>query len=232
VGLGEPTRRPLSLLLLVFGASLANGAQSAACWIRDVASYGDETTWVLCDNGRIYRTDDGGGTWTTLHLGEVRARAIRLSSVHHAVVACADGLLLVTEDGGASWRPRVSGVRSHLNSIAIRGNSVWVAGNDGTILNSADGGQTWRVQPSLTRNNLEGIWFLDEQHGWAVGWNGIILRTADGGSSWEPVSAANVYQTLTAAPPTAGRLGNPCLPPTFTRRSPQRGSAARLRGGW
>lgn len=195
---GRPGRHAWYLALLMLGAYDPARAQPEGCWIRDVASYGDEATWVLCENGRIYKTEDGGRTWAILRLGELRARALRLGSPIHAIVAGAEGVLLLSDDGGASWRRPESGVRSHLNSIAVRGEKIWVAGHEGTILHSADNGRSWRLQPSLTRNNLEGIWFLDGQHGWAAGWNGTILRTADGGASWENVSPGNIYQTLTA----------------------------------
>jgi photosystem II stability/assembly factor-like uncharacterized protein len=42
----------------------------------------------------------------------------------------------------------------------------------------------WSLQASANANNLQGVSFVDANHGWAVGSNGIIQATADEGATW------------------------------------------------
>lgn len=186
----------IGLAVAALGPAALAQEPAEACWIRDVAVFGDEVTWVLCENGRILKSQDAGATWSAIDAGRVRARAIALGSRDYAIVAGAGGLVLVTEDGGQSWRRADTGVTSHLNAVAIRGGQAWVAGNDGVILHSPDRGRTFHLERTFTRDNLESIYFADELHGWAVGWNGTILRTADGGEFWEPAPAEGVHHVL------------------------------------
>jgi hypothetical protein len=65
---------------------------------------------------------------------------------------------------------------------------------EGAILKTTDGGQTWTRLPindEKKNANLEGIGFVDENHGWVGGWgiggfpgNGISSETVDGGQNW------------------------------------------------
>ncbi len=54
----------------------------------------------------------------------------------------------------------------------------------GALFESADGGATWtqRDVPFSLATSLNGLMFLDDQHGWA--WGNVNYRTSDGGATW------------------------------------------------
>jgi photosystem II stability/assembly factor-like uncharacterized protein len=55
----------------------------------------------------------------------------------------------------------------------------------GALFESTDGGSTWtqRDVPFDLQNALNGIFFLDSQHGWT--WGNVNYRTVDGGTTWQ-----------------------------------------------
>src|SRR5262249_45726513 len=64
---------------------------------------------------------------------------------------------------------------------------------DAAILRTSDGGRTFTRIPVIDPQgnaNLEGVGFLDEQHGWVGGWGdstfqrGFSSETVDGGATW------------------------------------------------
>jgi photosystem II stability/assembly factor-like uncharacterized protein len=80
--------------------------------------------------------------------------------------------------------------------LAIRGVAAPTAGRvflateddsfdaSGALFESSDGGASWaqRDVPASLGEALNGIFFLDEQHGWA--WGNANYRTTDGGATW------------------------------------------------
>ncbi len=174
------------------GLSLAalpvRAAQDQSCWFRDASAPSASTVYVLCEQGRIWATADGGATWTARNTGaKDRLRALAFLDPKRGVAIGNGGLLLATGDGGQHWQTRDSGTDQHLLDIAFVGEQGWIAGYTGVILHSTDGGRTWAKQPTDTTQALENIFFLDQDHGWSVGWAGTILRTVDGGKTWQQV---------------------------------------------
>jgi photosystem II stability/assembly factor-like uncharacterized protein len=118
-------------------------------------------------------------------------------------------VVLFTADGGVTWENRVANLEDEFPlgewgwKIEFRNDQVGFVAlenfTDGAILRTTDGGLTWQRHvvndaqgPSLEGNaNLEGIGFIDAQHGWVGGWGtedfegGFSSETHDGGSSWQ-----------------------------------------------
>lgn len=188
------------LFAVLLSATLCRAAADVGtgrCWIRDVAPVGPGAAYVLCEQGLVYETLDGGTSWTA-HIAarDIEARAISFLDARHGFIAGSGGSLLETTDGGAHWNLVTSGTTSDLNGLVFVGEQGWAVGTKGTILHTADGGRTWSPQHSFLYDTLDGVFFLDAQHGWAVGWNGTILRTTDGGAFWEGHSVDGVYLPL------------------------------------
>jgi photosystem II stability/assembly factor-like uncharacterized protein len=108
------------------------------------------------------------------------------------------GTLLATEDGGKTWQKRDIGTKENILTLYTIGEKSWIGGFTGIILSSSDYGRTWTKQASGTPQAIEGIYFLDKDHGWAVGWAGTILRTADGGKKWESINSKAATWSLTS----------------------------------
>lgn len=167
---------------------LALASDTQHCYLRDATSPAASTAYLLCEQGLVYGTTDGGKTWAAHDTGAaVTLHGISFVDAAHGFVVGDKGTLLVTEDGAKTWQARTSGTKEHLLSVYTLGNQAWTSGFDGALLHSADGGRTWSKQNSGTTMALESIFFLDADRGWAVGWSGTILRTVDGGKTWQTI---------------------------------------------
>jgi len=103
------------------------------------------------------------------------------------------GLLLRSErTRGSTWKYVTLDVAENVRRVwdfhAVHGvgNHYWVVGRPGSVaLHSVDRGQSWQVVRTGQQLPLNGIFFIDEQHGWAVGELGLILATSDSGKTWQ-----------------------------------------------
>jgi photosystem II stability/assembly factor-like uncharacterized protein len=182
------------MLPLVLAAS-----DTKHCYLRDANSPTASTAYLLCEQGLVYGTTDGGVTWTAHDTGAaVILHAISFQDAMHGFAVGDTGTLLGTEDGGKTWLARTTGTKENLLSAFTLGDLAWTGGFDGILLHSTDGGRTWNKQTSGTTMALESIFFLDPDHGWAVGWSGTVLRTADGGKSWQTMQATAATWSLDA----------------------------------
>ena len=180
-------------------AQVAASAQDSSCWLRDGVSPAKSVVYLLCAQGGLMVTTDGGTTWSNRDTGaQGHLRNIEFSDANHGFAVGDAGLLVATADGGKTWAPRTTGTTENLTAIQFVGQSGWVTGYDGVILHSADGGLTWSVQTTGTKESLENLFFLDAQSGWAVGWAGTILRTTDGGKTWQMVRTDAASWSLTS----------------------------------
>lgn len=112
-------------------------------------------------------------------------------------------VVLFTEDGGQTWVDRVADIKDEFPlgewgwKIQFISDQVgFVALENGfaaAILKTTDGGESWKrleVKDPQGNANLEGVGFVDENHGWVGGWGsadfeqGSTSETKDGGVTW------------------------------------------------
>ena len=170
-----------------------------SCWLRDAAAPAGTTAYVLCEQGLLWVTTDGGVKWTSRNTGAKQPlRAMAFLDANRGI-AVGD---LGARPGQRRWRqdlePAPSGITEKLMDVTFIGNEGWASGMNGTVIHTADGGRTWDKQKTGTSQALEGLFFLDAQHGWAVGWAGTILRTTDGGKTWQTIKADEAQWSLSS----------------------------------
>jgi len=178
---------------------LVSASDTQHCYLRDASSPTPSSAYLLCEQGLVYGTTDGGATWAAHDTGAaVTMHAVSFFDAQHGFAAGDKGTLLATDDGGKTWQERTTGTKEHLLALFTVGNLAWAGGFDGILLHSIDGGRTWNKQTSGTTMALESIFFLDADHGWAVGWSGTILRTMDGGKAWQIIKTNAASWSLDA----------------------------------
>jgi photosystem II stability/assembly factor-like uncharacterized protein len=155
--------------------------------------------WMVTTGGYVYKSDDGGVTWSTQDAGV--ATASNLYAVHFAdervgFAAGASDDVIRTIDGGVSWSAVTDvGSGATLNTIfAINAQRAWVGTANGRLYYTEDAGTTW------TRRSFSGdgvgavkdIVFYSELVGYMVHDTaapvGRIFQTRDGGYSWELIT--------------------------------------------
>lgn len=112
-------------------------------------------------------------------------------------------VVLRTEDGGRTWENRVADLKLEL-PLGEWGWKIQFLDDQngfvslenfqaGAILRTDDGGRSWRRLPindPQANANLEGVGFVDADHGWVGGWGDAAFErrssseTLDGGLTW------------------------------------------------
>ena len=135
----------------------------------------------------IYRTTDGGQTFTRVHAGTAKAVAFLSSTV---AVGIADAAFVRSTDGGATWNPgSATAGRSQLAVVSADVILAW--GRTGTFPNyddrlfrSGDGGQTWTDLGEVTPAGAGEFDVLDAQTVVACDLAGGMFRSIDGAQTW------------------------------------------------
>jgi photosystem II stability/assembly factor-like uncharacterized protein len=160
-------------------------------------------------SGRIYRTTDGGRTWSLRSRGHTLAsQAFVTPTMGFAIGAGRQPELLVTHDAGRRWQRlsiSVAGFRP-LTVDALAGHA-WIAGgvciptgkvvplkgpeckpHGGALLRTSDGGQHWELVrlPSVIFSG--GIDFVTPKLGFVNDQFAGFYRTLDGGRTWRAIA--------------------------------------------
>ncbi|MFC2092936.1 YCF48-related protein [Bacteroidota bacterium] len=161
--------------------------------------------WVVCNEGKIFRTTDGGQTWvqqssgTTRKLQDVQF----IDQLNGWVVGgtSSDGttlLVLRTTNGGQTWVDLSFG--SNCQSVEagrfINAQTGWICGrtnSEPTIHKTVDGGNNWVSQvlpPAFmgSGKKCSDIGFASADIGWATtdrnNQDGEVIYTTNGGATW------------------------------------------------
>ncbi|MCK6475657.1 MAG: YCF48-related protein [Phycisphaerales bacterium] len=170
-----------------------------ATW--DITFFDENNGWVCGSTGLVYRTTDGGETWTLVNngCGDV-VTALDFADDNHGIAVTNGGYVFQTSNAGATWpviRLKETGLvwgrDEGLNAARMLDlNNIVVAGAGGVVFKSTDGGASWAstgwpwgvVSPYFQANTIS---FVDGQRGFMAGQEGPgtnLYRTDDGGWSW------------------------------------------------
>jgi photosystem II stability/assembly factor-like uncharacterized protein len=168
----------------------------------------------------VARSTDTGASWAAI---DVRQHATIVLDMHFRtrrngwIVGGAEPnsrfgpddlipVVLRTKDGGSTWCHALSPddakrcffrgeIASKISCVGSNVILISVASRrDAAILRSDDGGMSWLRKPVNDQRNLDGIGFLDPQHGWVGGSSdftfvgGKTSATSDGGTTWQAAS--------------------------------------------
>ena len=205
----------LSALALV-SLTLATAAKAQSGWtpiklntagndLNTVYFIDGKRGWVAGDNGFLFRTEDGGATWTRQNVTTMAAINVIYFRDKEAGFFLAGNSIFVTRDNGATWTQlkmfspeEFDGADVELYSVRFASKKKgWVVGSvskrdrviDSVLIYTEDGGETWRRQRAPSRLELIHIDFVSDKRGWIVGDGGTILFTRDGGQSWTKQNA-------------------------------------------
>jgi uncharacterized delta-60 repeat protein len=142
---------------------------------------------VIGDGGIILRTNDFGGTWSTVISGtHLDLSSIGFSDESMGWILGKDNTILLTRDGGLTWRKASESlIGSGVNDIYLFGAFGVAAGDMGQVFRTVDFGNTWSLVKTGINDDLLDVEFFGENTVVAVGASGVLLVSHDGGGSWE-----------------------------------------------
>ena len=149
----------------------------------------------------IYRTTDGGETWTgVLSLEQGFINDVILFNRDHGM-AVGDPMegqwtLFVTGDGGATWEQvtpapqALEGEYGFTSAVAwLDSVHCWIGTNKGEYLSTADGWNSWSSTTIEGMNQISSISINEDGYGLAASSaQSMVARTLDNGATWAEVS--------------------------------------------
>lgn len=158
---------------------------------------GDDNTWttgwVLDYYGDIYKTEDGGDTWTTLTQSYSQALSTVCFVNEDVGYLCTynpasnnqQGMILKSTDGGETWTQQISDPGYWFSAIRFKDelNGV-VTGTPNMWTN--DGGETWNVATGGDSDQSYGYndYAANNTYFSTEIWNGYIAKSDNNGQSW------------------------------------------------
>lgn len=185
---------------------------------RDVDAISADSAYALSigpgEASRIYKTTDGGRTWTLQlanHDPAVFLDAMAFRDDRHGVAFSdsTDGRFAIfTTTDGTRWQripdaqlpaalPGEGAFAASGSNVALGpGGRIWIGTTKSRVLRSSDDGRTWQVSPTpVATGDATGIFsivFRDASHGIVVGGDyrqegqavDNVATTSDGGATW------------------------------------------------
>jgi len=148
----------------------------------------------------LYKTTDGGATWTVLSINA--GQAVDFVDVNHGWMVNVGGLGYRTTNGGTTWTQMLlpnQGFSPTLTRMDfINQNVGWVVGWYGYAAHTTNAGVTWQLQTIATQSDvILGLHVLSETEVYAVGapsgGSPSLYHTTDAGVTWTKSPLPNQY---------------------------------------
>lgn len=145
------------------------------------------TGYVASNNGRIFKTIDGGSSWTLQNTGTTQF----LTSInfYNSLTGIATGMgktILKTSNGGENWYSISNLIWEvdFFSSEIIDENNYYVTGTDSYITRTTNGGANWISYTHGEVNALFTVEFINNTTGFATGCCGMFMVTTNSGVNW------------------------------------------------
>ncbi len=180
--------------------------------LRCVFFLNDTLGWVGTESGKIYRSENGGSTWTLMASGQPTTNyitAIQFVDTQVGYASCYAGEMLKSTDGGLTWQ----GVGPFDQLVLMRDLHFYDAlmgvavGSAGEVIRTTDGGVTWDSIPSNTTYTMEDLSVTGNTMVACGAW-GRTIRSTDAGLTWTEIQSGSVeHQSLSLRASGVGLMG-------------------------
>jgi photosystem II stability/assembly factor-like uncharacterized protein len=146
-------------------------------------------------NGGIFKTIDGGASWTAINTG-ITCTSLAINPANSQIVyAGTNGGVMKTTDGGASWTAINAGLtNSNVYSLAIdpeNGQAVYAGTYHGGVFKTTNSGASWTAINTGITNSYVLSLAIDPVNSRIVyaGTEGCgVFKTTNGGASWTAIN--------------------------------------------
>jgi hypothetical protein len=172
---------------------------------KSLYAYDQFNIWGVAGAGYIYKSEDGGLTWTAQEAGILTTEdfyVIRGAPGSKRILYAAgeNNALARTRDGGVTWSavtgPSVQATDEILTMAVLSERTVFLGYNDGTVYVTYNAGVTWTQVSGWTGSGVgevRAIEFLNEVQGFMLVNSaapvGTMLTTRDCGRTWDTLPA-------------------------------------------
>lgn len=158
-----------------------------------VAMHSEDTITVFATSLNMFRSEDGGQSWTEVAIGELPKipRAMEFFDEKRGIAAFRNGAdVMWTDDGGDTWKTIVNfGTGDIVDVFRVDDTHAFAILKTGHIHFTEDAGKTWAFTSRATVDPLSATALAVQGNDWdVVGPFGNILESRNGGSSWKNLS--------------------------------------------
>jgi photosystem II stability/assembly factor-like uncharacterized protein len=201
--------------ILVVLSVLINSHSATAQWIRqspiptekrllDVCFVNQDTGWVFGAQGSVFRTDDGGITWSdqSLQSNYDVMTGIFLDSVTGWISLSyaelgSSGSIYKSVNGGNNWILQYENENSAIVDLSFTDpDTGWALAlcnrqypaeiHKNFFLKTTDGGENWSLLDSIDQRWASRIQFLNDTLGYLTGmYDPPLMKSTDGGMTWQ-----------------------------------------------
>jgi hypothetical protein len=169
----------------VNAATVPGGATPEGGWNNSMMWLNSTTGWFGTNSSKIYKTVDGGATWTSAatNLTNANSFAVQFNALTNGLAASQTGTMNKSTDGGASWVTGPTALTAAVYSLwgNLGSNEFWaIAGNN--VSYSSNAGTAWTTSPkngyagTTALNHFNAVKVGNNFYGWACGASGKIVR--------------------------------------------------------
>jgi photosystem II stability/assembly factor-like uncharacterized protein len=153
------------------------GSAAEAGWNNSFYWTDQSHGWIGTNNNRIWRTADGGATWSSSGTPSANSYALSFGDIQHGLAGFDDGTIASTSNGGQTWSAIARPTTQAITSLSyIAGTSyAWASDAFGPYL-STDRGISWISQTVFPfAGSIRHGTFNDTTAGWMVTDFGEVL---------------------------------------------------------
>ncbi len=160
--------------------------------LNEIFFFDSNNGWIGTGDGTIYRTTNGGASWTQSFFNSTQFTGLYFTSATNGYAVGQDlgqAVFAETTDGGATWVPVPYENLSNPSDITFSNDNYYISDGAGTVhkysLQGFTGSGTFTQQTTGVTSTIRSISFATPTLGFALPSTGAsILCTTDGGATW------------------------------------------------
>lgn len=157
--------------------------------INDIYFLDQNTGYIVCDSGKIYKTNNSGNNWVSQNSG-VSATLFKVHFVNNntGFAGGSGGIILKTDNGGINWVQQNSGTSSMILAFSFVNSLTGYFTSNNNLYKTTNSGENWNFLASPQNNwLLFTVRFTDPQTGFMSNGIGKIFKSTNAGDNWTEI---------------------------------------------